>query len=75
MTTVVHGCTDQHFALSMVTLHDYGKLFMEHTILGILQQCILHFGQSGCGTSMCVCVCVCVCGWVGVCVVQVCMQV
>ena len=46
-------------SLSGVTLHVHAQLFAEHNILGRLQQCMLHFGQSGCGTSMCVCVCLC----------------
>ena len=57
VTKVFHGCTDQHFTLSGVTFHaKHANLnCLKNTIfLGRLQQYMLHFGQSGCGTSMCV---------------------
>ena len=37
VTKVAQSCTDQCFAQSRVTLHDHGKLFIEHNILGKLQ--------------------------------------
>ena len=61
LTKVFYGCTDQYFTLFGVTFHakhaklKHAKLFIEHNIFDRFQQYMLHFGQSGCGTSMCVC--------------------
>ena len=58
VTKVFHGCTDQCFTLSGVTFHTkHANLncLKNIILLGRLQQFMLYFGQSGCGTSMCVC--------------------
>ena len=55
VTKAPYGCTDQRFALSRDTLLYHGKLFIEHNILGRLQQCSFTLAKVGVA-HQCVCV-------------------